>query len=104
MILLDEIDKMGSSIEHGCPENVLLDILDSDRSKFVDNYLGFPLNLSNVIFVATANSLEPLSPDITGSSGHCRITSIYDKRQKANCERIHLTKTDQGVSNRAGRY
>lgn len=42
LILLDEIDKMGSSIEHGCPENVLLDILDSDRSKFVDNYLGFP--------------------------------------------------------------
>ena len=35
LILLDEIDKMGSSIEHGCPENVLLDILDSDRSKFV---------------------------------------------------------------------
>lgn len=62
LILLDEIDKMGSSVEHGCPENVLLDILDSDRSKFVDNYLGFPLDLSNVIFVATANDLEPLSP------------------------------------------
>mgnify|MGYP004521545203 FL=1 len=62
LILLDEIDKMGSSVEHGCPENVLLDILDSDRSKFVDNYLGFPLDLSNVIFIATANSLEPLSP------------------------------------------
>ncbi len=62
LILLDEIDKMGSSVEHGCPENVLLDVLDSDRSKFVDNYLGFPLDLSNVIFIATANSLEPLSP------------------------------------------
>lgn len=62
LILLDEIDKMGSSVEHGDPESVLLDILDTDRSKFVDNYLGFPLDLSNVIFVATANSLEPLSP------------------------------------------
>lgn len=62
VILLDEIDKMGSSVEHGCPENVLLDILDSDRSKFVDNYLGFPLDLSNVVFIATANDLEPLSP------------------------------------------
>lgn len=62
LILLDEIDKMGSSIEHGCPENVLLDLLDSDRSKFVDNYLGFPIDLSNVIFMATANNLEPLSP------------------------------------------
>lgn len=62
LILLDEIDKMGDSLEHGCPENVLLDLLDSDRSHFVDNYLGFPLDLSNVIFIATANSLEPLSP------------------------------------------
>lgn len=62
LILLDEIDKMGDSVEHGDPESVLLDILDTDRSEFVDNYLGFPLDLSNVIFVATANSLEPLSP------------------------------------------
>ncbi len=62
VILLDEIDKMGSSQEHGCPENVLLDLLDSDRSNFVDNYLNFPLDLSNVIFIATANSLSPLSP------------------------------------------
>ncbi len=62
VILLDEIDKMGSSQEHGCPENVLLDILDSDRSKFVDNYLNFPLDLSNAIFIATANDLRPLSP------------------------------------------
>ncbi len=62
LILLDEIDKMGDSVEHGDPESVLLDILDTDRSEFVDNYLGFPLDLSNVIFIATANSLEPLSP------------------------------------------
>ena len=62
LILLDEIDKMGNSIDHGDPESVLLDILDTDRSEFVDNYLGFPLDLSNVIFMATANRLEPLSP------------------------------------------
>ena len=62
LILLDEIDKMGDSIEHGDPESVLLDILDSDRSRFVDNYLGLPLDLSNVIFVATANDTKKLSP------------------------------------------
>ena len=61
LILLDEIDKMGNSVEHGDPESVLLDILDTDRSKFVDNYLGFPLDLSNVIFIATANSTRRLS-------------------------------------------
>ena len=66
LILLDEIDKMGDSKEHGDPESVLLDVLDSDRSKFVDNFLGFPMDLSNVIFIATANRLEPLSPVLKG--------------------------------------
>ena len=83
---------------------MFLDILDSDRSKFVDNYLGFPLDASKCNFLATANSLEPLSPILQDRLDICRITSIYDKRQKATCERIHLTKTDQGVSSRAGRY
>ena len=40
----------------------MLDLLDSNCSLFVDNYLNFPLDLSNAIFIATANSLEPLSP------------------------------------------
>ena len=62
VILLDEIDKMGSSQEHGRPENVLLDLLDSDRSRFVDNFLGFPVDLSDAIFIATANDLDVLSP------------------------------------------
>ena len=62
VILLDEIDKMGSSQEHGRPENVLLDLLDSDRSRFVDNFLNFPIDLSNAVFIATANDLDVLSP------------------------------------------
>ena len=62
VILLDEIDKMGSSQEHGRPENVLLDLLDSDRSRFVDNFLGFPVDLSDAVFIATANDLSVLSP------------------------------------------
>ena len=83
LILLDEIDKMGDSIEHGDPESVLLDILDSDRSKFVDNYLGFPLDLSNVIFVATANSIEPLSPVLLDRLDVIELPpySPYDKEQ-----------------------
>ena len=62
LILLDEIDKMGSSMEHGSPENVLLDVLDNDRSAYVDNFLNIPLDLSNVIFMCTANETESLSP------------------------------------------
>ena len=86
LILLDEIDKMGDSIEHGDPESVLLDVLDSDRSKFVDNYLGFSLDLSNVIFVATANSLEPLSPILKDRLDIVELPSYttYDKTQILN--------------------
>lgn len=55
VILLDEIDKLGNSREHGNPQSVLLEVLDSDRSAFVDAFLEVPLDLSNVIFIATAN-------------------------------------------------
>ncbi len=83
LIMFDEIDKMGESIEHGSPENVLLDILDSDRSKFVDNYLGFPLDLSDIIFIATANSIEKLSPVLLDRMDIVELPSYtpYDKEK-----------------------
>lgn len=62
LILLDEIDKMGSSDQRGDPAYVLLDILDSDRTHFTDNMIDIPIDLSNIIFVATANSIEKISP------------------------------------------
>lgn len=62
VILLDEIDKMGSSTEHGDPASVLLDILDSDRSSYIDGFLEVAVDLSKVIFIATANNLRDISP------------------------------------------
>ncbi len=62
LILLDEIDKMGSSVSNGDPSYVLLDILDSDRTNFVDDLIEIPINLSNIVFVATANSIKDISP------------------------------------------
>lgn len=62
IILLDEIDKMGSSTEHGDPAYVLLDILDSDRSAYIDGFLEVAVDLSKVIFIATANNLRTISP------------------------------------------
>ena len=62
VILLDEIDKMGSSTEHGDPAYVLLDILDSDRSAYIDGFLEVAIDLSKVVFIATANNLREISP------------------------------------------
>lgn len=62
LILLDEIDKMGGSESHGYPEHVLLHVLDSDRSGFVDDLVQIPIDLSNIVFLATANSISSISP------------------------------------------
>lgn len=62
LILLDEIDKLGGSASNGYPEHVLLHILDSDRTEFTDDMIEIPVDISNIVFVATANSTKTVSP------------------------------------------
>ncbi len=62
LILLDEVDKIAQGFRGANPQFALLDILDSDRSEYIDDCLGIPLDLRNVIFIATANDLENISP------------------------------------------
>lgn len=82
LIILDEIDKVGHSTEHGDPQNALLEVLDTNRNSFKDRFLDVPVDLSDTIFIATANDISDISPvlrdrlEIIEIGGYTKETKI----------------------------
>ncbi|CAI4056211.1 hypothetical protein SUVZ_02G0950 [Saccharomyces uvarum] len=113
LILIDEIDKIGHGGIHGDPSAALLEVLDPEQNNsFLDNYLDIPIDLSKVLFVCTANSLETIPRplldrmeviELTGyvAEDKVKIAEQYlvpSAKKSAGLENSHVDMTEDAIT------